>query len=166
MDIKNGSLIFYPNVDKIKWKERISKLFDPETEIDLNLRPHITILYGFDNSVMDLERLLIVVNNFIDNNQFSLHAEHISTFDNNPPIVKVDVIDLNGNLNKLNEILRHEFKCKVDYPRYLPHITIGTIMSPDISSKTQKINIEEFGFDNLNKGVIRYYDGVTNMIDL
>lgn len=163
---KYGSLMFYPTVDKIKWCERISNTVDPGTEIDLNFRPHLTVLYGFDNSVMDIDLLRILVNNFIFNNQFSLHADHVSTFDNNSPIVKIDIIDLNGNLTKLNEILRHEFKCEIEYPIFIPHITIGRLLHSAIVIQHKEIDVKEFGFENINEGVFRYYDGVKNMIDL
>jgi 2'-5' RNA ligase len=159
---KYGSLMFYPNVDKIKWRERISKVVDPEAEIDLNFRPHITIFYGFDNSLMDVERLRIIVNNFILNNPFSLHADKVSTFDNNPPIVKIDIIDLNGNITRLNNILSNEFECIVEYLIYSPHITIGVIDNKGPNNVEDYIELEDFGFKSLNSGIIKYYDGIKN----
>lgn len=165
-NLKCGSLMFYPKIDKIKWRERISSVVDPGIEIDLNFRPHLTILYGFDNSVMNIQRLRIVVNNFVLNNPFSLHAERVSTFDNNSAVVKIDIIDLNGNLTKLNDILRNEFKCEIEYPHFIPHITIGRLLHPDTIIEPKQIDIRDFGFDNLNEGIFRYYDGVKNIIDI
>lgn len=165
-DGKYGSLMFYPSVNKIKWGERISHVVDTGTDIDLNYRPHITILYGFDNSRLDIKQLRTLVNNFISQNKFSLRAEHMSTFDNNPPIVKIDIIDLNGSLTKLNEILRHEFECEIEYPVFIPHITIGRLPHYGTVIEHKDIDIKDFGFDNLNEGLFRYYDGVKNIIDI
>ncbi len=150
---KYGSLMFYPVVHNFKWREHISKVVDPGIEIELNFRPHITILYGFDNSVIDLEWLRIVVNNFVLNNPFSLHAEHVTTFDNNSAVVKIDIIDLNGNLTKLNDILQNEFECNIEYPVYLPHITIGRLLHASNIIEHKQVDVKEFGFCNLNEGI-------------
>ncbi|MDR6734180.1 hypothetical protein [Sphingobacterium sp. 2149] len=108
-NIKYGSLMYFPFLDKIKWRKAISQLFDPSLEIDFNFRPHITILYGFDNSKLNIEKLHNNTNKFLEKNPLNLNAKQITTFHNTPQVLKIDIIDLNGNLFKLNEIIRNEF---------------------------------------------------------
>lgn len=158
-EILKGCLMFYPNIDINDWVNGIRKLVPNHIVEEYEFEPHLTVLYGFDDAKMNVGRLQYVVNDFLKDNPISIKADRVGLFSNEMDVIKVNVDDLNGNLTRLNKLVKSEFEYQNDYPDYKPHITIayakkGSGMYLDGSL----IDLKDYGLKDLNTGVMRYSD--------
>lgn len=79
-EIKKGCLMFYPDIDINDWVNGIRKLVPNHIVEEYEFEPHLTILYGFDDSKMNVGRLKYIVNDFIKDNPISIKADRIGVF--------------------------------------------------------------------------------------
>ncbi|WP_411973359.1 2'-5' RNA ligase family protein [Sphingobacterium sp. Lzh-3] len=111
-----GALIYYLDVDKDQWKEQVQSLI-PGCTIERN--PQITIVYGLDHSLVDLEKLIQIVHG----KTLDITLGEIGIFNNDTDIVYIKVQSIDVEL--LNHTLRHSFPYANQYKEYTPHITLG-----------------------------------------
>lgn len=72
--------MFYPDIDINDWVNGIRKLVPNHIVEEYEFEPHLTILYGFDDSKMNVGRLKYIVNDFIKDNPISIKADRIGVF--------------------------------------------------------------------------------------
>lgn len=162
-DILKGCLMFYPDIDINEWVNGIRKLVPNHIVDEYEFEPHLTVLYGFDDMKMDTDKLSSVVNDFIKNNPISIKADRIGLFSNEKDVIKINVEDLNGNLTRLNKLVKSQFEYQNDYPDYKPHITIAyTKKGSGAYLDGSLIDLKDYGLKDLNKGVMKYSDSDKN----
>jgi|GEM_PF-640819 len=162
-EILKGCLMFYPDIDINDWVNGIRKLVPSHIVEEYEFEPHLTILYGFDDNLMDTDRLKAIVNAYLSEYPIRIKADTIGLFSNEMDVIKIEVEDLNGNLTRLNSLVKSEFPYQNDYPTYKPHVTIayakkgtGTYLDG------AHIDLKEYGLKDLNTGVLRYSDSNKN----
>ena len=90
-------------------------------EKGIEIEPHVTILYGFADTI-DLDNLLTKVRGFPN---ITVDLQSISVFENDAfDVVKFDII--NDSLTELNDIVK-EYEHENEYPVYHPHMTIAYV---------------------------------------
>lgn len=162
-EILKGCLMFYPDIDINDWVNGIRKLVPNHIVEEYEFEPHLTVLYGFDDYKMNIGKLKYVVNEFIKDNPISIKADRIGLFSNDSDVIKINVEDLNGNLTRLNALVKAQFDYQNDYPDYKPHITIayankgaGAYLDGSL------IDLKDYGLKDLNNGVFKYSDAKKN----
>ncbi len=162
-EILKGCLMFYPDIDINEWVHGIRKLVPNHIVDEYEFEPHLTVLYGFDDMKMNTDKLSSVVNDFIKNNPISIKADRIGLFSNEKDVIKINVEDLNGNLTRLNKLVKSQFEYQNDYPDYKPHITIAyTKKGSGAYLEGSLIDLKDYGLKDLNKGVMKYSDSDKN----
>lgn len=152
-EILKGCLMFYPKINKDKWKDTVESLIPVEIVQEYEYDPHITILYGFDDQVIDIERLKYIVNSFVEANPIEIKLDKVSIFSNENDVIKIGIIDVNGNLTKLNEHIRFNFKYESNFPDYSPHMTLAYVNKGEGNKFIGKhVDLDDFGFITLNSG--------------
>lgn len=158
-----GCLMFYPDIDINEWVNGIRKLVPNHIVEEYEFEPHLTILYGFDDAKMNIGRLKYTVGEFIKDNPISIKADRIGVFSNENDVIKVNVEDLNGNLTRLNKMVKNQFEYQNEYPDYKPHITIAYVKKGSGSYLDGSlIDLKDYGLKDLNTGIMRYSDGNKN----
>src|SRR5690606_25269546 len=93
-------------------------------------------------------KLQYVVSNFINENPLNIEIQTIGLFKNSEQtVIKFNIFDESGNLNKLNELVRSEFPYQNDYPDYIPHMTLAYVdneYNTDLIDGIQ-FSLSEFG---------------------
>lgn len=162
-EISKGCLMFYPDIDINEWVNGIRKLVPNHIVEEYEYEPHLTILYGFDDSKMNVGRLKYVVNDFIRDNPVSIRAYRIGVFSNDNDVIKINVEDLNGNLTRLNSLVKAQFAYENDYPDYKPHLTIAYVnKGAGAYLDGSLIDLKDYGLKDLNTGIIKYSDRSKN----
>jgi peptide deformylase len=91
----------------------------------IEIQPHITILFGFDDATTDVDKVLSDVKKFFDR-QLLVRATGISVFENKEyDVVKIDIES--EILKKLNKYLTDKYSITSIYPEYKAHCTIGYV---------------------------------------
>lgn len=158
-EILKGCLMFYPDIDINDWVNGIRKLVPSHIVEEYEFDPHLTVLYGFDDSKIETDRLKSIVGSFVRDNPISIKAGAVGLFSNEMDIVKINVEDLNGNLTRLNSLVKSEFEYQNDYPGYKPHITIAyTKKGTGAYLEGATIDLNEYGLKDINSGVFKYSD--------
>lgn len=156
-DSSKGCLMFYPDIDINNWVNGIRKLVPNHIVDEYEFEPHITILYGFEDDLMNVSKLKGVVNDFLISNPISIKADRIGVFTNDNDVIKVNVEDLNGNLTKLNKLVKANFPYENNYPDYKPHLTIAYVQKGSGAYLDNTlIDLKDYGLKNLNNGFIKY----------
>ncbi|MFD2597516.1 phage portal protein [Sphingobacterium corticis] len=154
-----GCLMFYPDIDVNDWVNGIRKLVPSHIVEEYYFDPHLTVLYGFDDQAMETTRLAEVVGRFLSENPIAIDATRIGVFSNDMDVIKINVEDLNGNLTRLNQLLKEEFTYQNDYPVYKPHITIAYAKKGSGQYfDGALIDLSEYGLKNINSGLMKYSD--------
>jgi 2'-5' RNA ligase len=113
---------------------------------------HLTMKFLGNTDVKqlpELEKIIEEISAEIIN--FKLRIADTGVFPNarNPRILWIDVIDKQGNLAKINELLEAECE-KIGFERerrkYVPHLTIGRIREPNRARELAKRHLEN-GFE-------------------
>jgi HK97 family phage portal protein len=158
-EILKGCLMFYPDIDINDWVNGIRKLVPNHIVEEYEFEPHLTVLYGFDDTKMNVGKLKYVVNEFIKDNPISIKADRIGLFSNDSDVIKINVEDLNGNLTRLNALVKAQFEYQNDYPDYKPHITIAyTNKGAGAYLDGSLIDLKDYGLKDLNNGLFKYSD--------
>lgn len=158
-EILKGCLMFYPDIDINDWVNGIRKLVPNHIVEEYEFEPHLTVLYGFDDSKINIAKLQYVVNDFIKDNPISIKSDRIGVFSNEMDVIKVNVEDLNGNLTRLNKLIKSEFEYQNDYPDYKPHITIAyTKIGSGAYLDGVLIDLKDYGLKDMNTGIMKYSD--------
>lgn len=158
-EILKGCLMFYPDIDINDWVNGIRKLVPNHIVEEYEFEPHLTVLYGFDDSKINIAKLQYIVNEFINDNPISIKADRIGVFSNEMDVIKVNVEDLNGNLTRLNKLIKSEFEYQNDYPDYKPHITIAyTKKGSGAYLEGTLIDLKDYGLKDMNNGIMKYSD--------
>lgn len=126
-DKNTGCLMM--DFDIKKW-DIIKKIINPddvynEEGYGVESKPHVTVLYGFDDEVNG-DEVIKSVKEVIDIDEIEVETNKISIFEND----KFDVVKLDINsekLHELNEKLSEEFPNKKTFPVYHPHMTIAYV---------------------------------------
>lgn len=156
-EILKGCLMFYPDIDINEWVNGIRKLVPNHIVDEYEFEPHLTVLYGFDDMKMNTDKLSSIVNDFIKNNPISIKADRIGLFSNEKDVIKINVEDLNGNLTRLNKLVKTQFEYQNDYPDYKPHITIAyTKKGSGAYLDGSLIDLKDYGLKDMNRGVYKY----------
>jgi len=162
-EIPKGCLMFYPDIDINDWVNGIRKLVPNHIVEEYEFEPHLTVLYGFDDSKMNTGRLKFVVNEFLKDNAISIQADRIGVFSNEQDIIKINVEDLNGNLTRLNRLIKDQFDYENDYPDYKPHITVAySQKGSGAYLDGALIDLKDYGLKDLNSGIMKYSDSRKN----
>jgi len=120
------------------WDELIKNMIDPKDIYDndknkfgLELKPHVTVLYGFDPDV-EFNKIKKYLPKIDD--KFIIEFTSITNFKNHPDyeVLKFDL--KNRYLTSLNIGLRYRFPIQSDFPEYNPHCTIA-YLKPGTSDK-------------------------------
>ncbi len=159
-EVKKGCLMFFPIIDEEKWTSTIQNLLPEAIVTKLEFEPHITILYGFLDDELDKAELAQVVLEFLSRNPLALNVKPISLFQNDEhDVVKLEIEDTNGNLTRLNQVLRCCFAYSNSYNDYTPHMTLGYV-KPHEGERYQNtiINPTDYGIQALSVGRIIYSD--------
>ncbi len=157
-DNDKGCLMFFPEIDIKTWKDSITNLLSQDIVLEYEFEPHITILYGFDDSKTDKERLMKLVESFVSKNPLDIQLLPLSYFRNDErDVLKVGIKDNNRNLEKLNNFIRINFPYENDYEFYSPHLTVAYIKSGE-ADKYKGNMFMDAGIENLSEGVFRYSD--------
>ena len=136
----NAVLMLYVNIDgwksKIKDFVKLEDIYDDETkDFGLENNPHVTILYGFDNTI-DYKNIKKYLNNLED---IKIDIKNISIFNNDEyDVLKLDVHS--DELTTMNKELKEKFDNKNDYDDYHAHITISYL----IKDKSKKYLTKDF----------------------
>lgn len=158
-EMLKGCLMFYPDIDINEWVTNIMKLVPESIVEEYEFEPHLTVLYGFDDTKINMGKLKYVVNEFISTNPISIKAGKIGVFSNVNDVIKIDIQDLNGNLTRLNRLMKEKFDYQNDYPVYKPHMTIAyTKNGTGLSYDGLDIDLNNFGLKDLNTGILKYSD--------
>lgn len=110
------------------WQQYVQSL-GIESPIELELDPHVTVIYGIRSAEM------LNVHEYIKS--WSLSYGHLLTsvridkvatrFENaDRDVLKFDVVGMNV-LKLLRDELINKFSCKIDFPVYEPHVTIAYV---------------------------------------
>src|SRR5690606_33992696 len=154
---------FYPDIDINDWVNGIRKLVHNHIVAEYEFEPHLTVLYGFDASKMNTGRLKFVVNEFLKDNPISIQADRVGVFSNDQDIIKINVEDLNGNLTRLNRLVKDQFDYENDYPDYKPHITVAYAQKGSGAYLDGAlIDLKDYGLKDLNSGIMKYSDSSKN----
>lgn len=155
----------FPDIKKIH--EIISKedLYEKDDDRTFGLEdePHITLLYGLENTVTTNE-----VKSIIDNVSFGPCKLHnASLFENEYDVLKFDV----GYVNKGDSFLH---KCNTslstlpyqnDYPKYHPHMTIAYLKKGLGKKYVDMLNQNEYILSPTH-GIFSQPDGTKTKIDI
>lgn len=111
-------------------------LFDEGGEYGREKTPHITIKYGFDPDLTELEirKLIKGIKPF----QVSIHK--LSLFDTNP---RYDVVKFDVDSPILRQIrkLCDKYPNRDEYPQYHPHLTIAYVQKGSFQSTDRNITM-------------------------
>lgn len=166
-EIKKGCLMFYPTINKNKWISSVSKMIPADLCVDdgYETKPHCTVLYGFDSSLMDVEKLKILIQTYCFDKKPQLSLDNISLFENANDVVKIGVIDTNNFLTDLNQLLKQTFEYQNNFPDYKPHFTLAYVQQgAGQSFKNRSVDKEEFGIIDINQGQFVYSDHNFNKV--
>ena len=124
-ETKYGCLMLKLNIPKWDTLLTAIKPIDLWTKLPgfgLELEPHVTILYGFKNSVspLDIKDCVYAIKNPIEVKLKSISFFEAPTFD----VLKFDVDS--DKLHKLHKIFL-KFPNEQTYPIYSPHITVAYV---------------------------------------
>lgn len=157
LEILKGCLMLYPDINSDKWKQAVEKLIPDDIVIEYEFEPHITILYGFEDTKVNIERMQELVSIYIQQNPLSIQLGKVSYFRNEErDVVKIGIKDLNGSLYGLNSLIANNFPYQNDF-FYSPHMTLGYIKRGEGDRYIdQTIDPDEFGFLTLSTGNFLY----------
>jgi len=125
--IEYGALMLF--LDVPVWKKITSvikkdDIYEKDGEFGIETEPHVTILYGFHDSVTADEVFDLYKENF-DLKPIEIGIEGISTFENQDfDVVKMDVES--EILSKMNSVMR-KLPNTTKYPKYHAHITLAYV---------------------------------------
>lgn len=157
-EILKGCLMFFPDVNLDKWKDKVESLLPKDIVVEYEFDPHITILYGIDDLKLDIERLKSLVSEYVYRNPINIKLNGISYFRNDEiDVVKIGVSDISGSLNGLNDYIRNNFAYENKFDYYNPHITLGYVNRGEGDRYlNESIDLDDYGFLTLNTGKFIY----------
>lgn len=150
LDIKNWSDV----LEKIETEDIYNKEgFGEETE------PHVTILFGFIDKKLDLNKLYDTIKDY---KNFNVSISGIDMFDN--PEYDVLKFDIESEkIIELNSLCTKEFEYHSDFPDYHPHMTVaylkkgtGSKYSDLLKDVQLNINKETLSYSRQNKNKILF----------
>lgn len=161
-----GCLMFFPDVNIKDWEFGVRRLV-PGAK-DLELEPHVTILYGLMHTPEIIPQLQSILSASLNDWPIDIELGRISKFTNDSgDVIKIDIWDVNGALNGLNMVLTDVFGVISKFPHYRPHMTIAyTDTDPTVMYSSERVWPYEFGLNSLNKGRIVYSDGLGGQFDI
>lgn len=126
---KGCSMLYFdlPEMSKIHSKIDEEDLYTEEEGFGLEDEPHVTLLYGFDDSKVEANAVNSAILEMDLPKEIILHNP--SLFENEKyDVLKFDVKD-QSQLEEINDMLTSKFPYENDYPDYHAHSTIGYLKS-------------------------------------
>lgn len=141
--IEYGCLMLYLNIDvwnKITSIIKKEDLFEKNDEYGIETEPHLTILYGFHDSVT-AEKTFDLYKETVELKPIEVKTDGISIFENEEfDVVKLDVES--KLLTKLNGVMK-ELPNTSTYPEYHAHITIAYVKKGEGKKYVKKFSKEQ-----------------------
>jgi 2'-5' RNA ligase len=108
-----------------------------QEDLGLEMKPHVTVVWGFDDSKVDIETL----QRFCWRAKtIDIEVKSISFFEPDEvyDVVKFDI--KSKDLQKLNASIERNFDIKNTYPDYKPHMTIAYVKKGRGKKYNRKLN--------------------------
>lgn len=117
--------------------------------------PHVTVLFGFHDELVDVKELKAYAESVMEDEALVFKLGKASLFKNPEyDVLKFDIDDTNGLLEKLNSAMRKKYKYTNTYPDYHPHATIAYIKKGEGQKYADMINEAELSLDIISDKMV------------
>lgn len=127
VDYKKGCLMV--DYDIPDWNGILSEVIDPndvyhQDNLGLEMKPHVTVLWGFNDSMVDIDMLKSFCGP-VGDIKTTIDGINIFQTDEGYDVVKFNVHS--DALHYLNSAMRTNFEYENDYDVYKPHMTLSYV---------------------------------------
>lgn len=112
--------------------------------------PHVTVLYGLNTKLTDIDRLKNLISSFLEDNTLNIGSTEISIFEKEEyDVVKFSINTNTKALFELNKLISEEFDFQTQFIEYQPHCTIAYVRKGE--GEKYKKKLESPIFFNLDQ---------------
>lgn len=109
------------------WSEVLNKvdpddIYDPDGDHGYSIYPHVTVIYGI-HQVEDPIKMMLYIDKIC--RSVEIEFTDISVFDQNKDFDVLKFSVKGDALTEYHKKIKKKFDCTVDYPEYIPHLTIA-----------------------------------------
>lgn len=144
--MKQRTIMIFPRFENIEVIDQLRDKYDPLAKL---VRPHITIVFPFDNEMSNSELDNILDIRLKEVRPFRLEMKGFSKSENTfGNYLFLDVIEGANSINTIhNTFYSNEFKKHDLGIKYVPHITVGKFLDTEELNKAyQKLKTNDISF--------------------